>query len=104
MLVGNGLAACKGGACRASSLTHVLPLSAAKGSEMANNNASSSGGIGFFGLLFIVFLVLKLTHVIDWSWWWITAPLWGGAVIFLVVFIVALSVFLALERGKASRR
>lgn len=42
---------------------------------MANEN-SKSGGIGFTGLLFITFLVLKLTHVIDWSWWWITAPLW----------------------------
>lgn len=34
-------------------------------------------GIGFFGALFLVFLVLKLTAVITWSWWWVTAPLWG---------------------------
>ena len=27
--------------------------------------------------IFIVFLILKLTNVIDWSWWWVTAPLWG---------------------------
>lgn len=26
--------------------------------------------------VFIVFLILKLTHLIDWSWWWITSPLW----------------------------
>jgi hypothetical protein len=32
-------------------------------------------------VLFIVFLVLKLTEIIDWSWWWITAPLWGCFVI-----------------------
>jgi len=32
----------------------------------------------FLGLLFIVLLVLKLTDTIDWSWLWITAPLWGG--------------------------
>lgn len=32
-------------------------------------------------LLFLVFLVLKLTAVIDWSWWWVTAPLWGGALL-----------------------
>ena len=46
------------------------------------------GGTGFFNLLFLVFLVLKLTKVIDWSWWWITAPLWGpiAALIFLVIF------------------
>ena len=46
------------------------------------------GGTGFFNLLFLVFLVLKLTKVIDWSWWWITAPLWGpiAALIFLAIF------------------
>ena len=41
------------------------------------NSSGSSSGISFSGLLFIVFLVLKLTNIIDWSWWWITAPLWG---------------------------
>ena len=46
------------------------------------------GGTGFFNLLFLVFLVLKLTKVIDWSWWWITAPLWGplAVLISLVIF------------------
>ena len=37
---------------------------------------SKSGGIGLDVILFVVFLVLKLTHVIDWSWWWVTSPLW----------------------------
>lgn len=38
--------------------------------------------------LFLVFLVLKLTSVIDWSWWWVTAPLWLGLVAsFLLVII-----------------
>lgn len=32
-------------------------------------------------ILFLVFLVLKLTKKINWSWWWVTAPLWGGALI-----------------------
>ncbi len=45
---------------------------------------SSSGGIGFGGALFLVFLVLKLTGVIAWSWWWITAPLW---IPFLILFV-----------------
>lgn len=31
--------------------------------------------VTFPGLLFLVFLVLKLTNVINWSWWWVTAPL-----------------------------
>lgn len=50
---------------------------------------SSGGGVGITGLLFVVFLVLKLTHVIDWSWWWITAPLWGGAALAVVGIVIA---------------
>ena len=57
---------------------------------MADTKSTSSGGIGFGGLLFILFLALKLTGVISWSWWWVTAPLWGGAALFLVVFFVIL--------------
>ena len=54
-------------------------------------NSSSSGGVGFFGLMFLIFMTLKLTGVIDWSWWWVTAPLWGGfALIFFIVVIIAL--------------
>ena len=36
-----------------------------------NNNG---GGIGFFGVLTIVFIVLKLTGAIAWSWWWVLSP------------------------------
>jgi hypothetical protein len=39
-------------------------------------NKTSSNGIGFGTVLFLVFLVLKLTGNIDWSWWWVTSPLW----------------------------
>lgn len=54
-----------------------------------SESSSSSGGISFAGLLGIVFIVLKLTHVIDWSWWWVTAPLWGGiAVAILVIGVI----------------
>lgn len=38
--------------------------------------AKQSGGIGFGGLLTVLFIGLKLTDVIDWSWWWVLAPLW----------------------------
>ena len=41
---------------------------------MADNNTSN--GIGVGTTLFIVFLILKLTNTIDWSWWWVTSPLW----------------------------
>jgi hypothetical protein len=60
-------------------------------------NSSSSGGVGFFGLMFLIFMTLKLTGVIDWSWWWVTSPLWGGfALIFIVIMIVV--VVKALDR------
>lgn len=41
--------------------------------------------------VFIIFLILKLTHVIDWSWWWVTCPLWVSVLIvpvliFLLIF------------------
>jgi len=50
--------------------------------------SASARGIGFIGLLFITFLVLKLTHVISWSWWWVTAPLWGSVLVILLFLIV----------------
>ncbi len=46
------------------------------------------GGTGFFNLLFLVFLVLKLTNVINWSWWWVTAPLWGPVAVLLLLVVV----------------
>jgi len=56
---------------------------------MNNSSSSSSGGIGFVGLLTILFIALKLTNYIDWSWWWVLSPLWISAAIgavFLLVF------------------
>lgn len=50
---------------------------------MASESSSSSGS-GFLGLLAIVFITLKLLGKIDWSWWWVTAPLWGGLAIFMI--------------------
>ena len=51
---------------------------------------SSSNGIGLGTVLFIVFLVLKLTEGIDWSWWWVTAPLWITIVLIVGVFGIVL--------------
>ena len=64
---------------------------------MSQNSSSSSGGIGFVGLLTIVFIVLKLTGVIAWSWWWVLSPLWIGFVVWLVVVVLVLG-FAALSR------
>ena len=56
-------------------------------------STQSSSGIGFYSLLFIVFLTLKLAEigvVATWSWWWITSPLWIPVAIALGVFLVIL--------------
>ena len=47
-------------------------------------------GIGFTGLLSIVFIVLKLTKVIAWNWVWVLAPIWISALLSLAVFAIAL--------------
>lgn len=52
------------------------------------SKSSSGGGIGFCGLLTIVFITLKLTSVIDWSWWWVLSPLWIPAAVILAVFLL----------------
>lgn len=55
---------------------------------MDGNKNTANNGINFATLLFIVFLILKLTNVIDWSWWWVTAPLWIGFVIAIILLII----------------
>jgi len=49
------------------------------------NTNATSGGVGLGTVLFLIFLVLKLCNVIDWSWWWITAPLWGSVALYVLV-------------------
>lgn len=56
-----------------------------------NVKTSTNGGIGFLGALTILFIALKLTHVIDWSWWWVLAPLWiPVAVVLGIIATVAI--------------
>lgn len=59
----------------------------------SNNTNTARGGVGFFGLLTLVFIVLKLTGVISWSWGWVLAPLWipflFGVIIIIVLLFVA---------------
>lgn len=64
-------------------------------SDTSTNN--SSDGIGLFGAMFIVFLVLKLTGFIDWSWWWVTAPLWGSFLMVLSFFATLGIIYLVLK-------
>lgn len=54
---------------------------------MANKKEDNSG-LGLTGVLFIVFLVLKLCGVILWSWWWVTSPLWIPVVCYILASII----------------
>jgi hypothetical protein len=49
---------------------------------------SRNGGIGLSGTLFIVFLILKLVKVIDWSWWWVCSPLWIPVCLGIITAII----------------
>jgi len=49
---------------------------------------SSNNGTDYAGILFIIFLVLKLIGVITWSWWWVTSPLWITAIFVIVVYFI----------------
>lgn len=52
------------------------------------SDSSSSSGISFGGALFLIFLVLKLVGVIDWSWWWVFSPLLIGVGFWILVLII----------------
>lgn len=52
------------------------------------NQVVVSGGIGFFEALGLVFIVLKLCGVIDWSWWWVLAPIWMPVALVLGIIII----------------
>ena len=52
-----------------------------------SERSSFSSGIGVPGLIVVLFTGLKLTNHINWSWWWVFAPIWGTiAVVFVGVF------------------
>lgn len=57
---------------------------------MSKTSSNSSSGIGFIGLLTIVFITLKLLDVIAWSWLWVLSPIWMVALIFLVLIFILL--------------
>lgn len=50
-----------------------------------NSTKSSSGGIGFTSLLTVAFIVLKLCHVINWSWFWVLSPMIFGISLLLII-------------------
>jgi hypothetical protein len=64
------------------------------------SKSNSGTGLSLSAVLFIVFLVLKLTNNIDWSWWWVTSPLWIPLALGLaIVGLVFLGIIVALIFG-----
>jgi hypothetical protein len=66
---------------------------------MSNNSNNSSSGLGLGMILFLIFMTLKLTGYITWSWWYVTLPLWGPLLLVLVILgIAALIAYNKLKR------
>lgn len=61
---------------------------------MSNNTSTSSGGIGFPGLLTVLFIGLKLTGHITWPWVWVLSPLWISALLAIAFLSIAFIIFL----------
>lgn len=55
---------------------------------MSDKTSTSGAGIGVCGLLGIVFVALKLLGYINWSWWWVTLPFWGGFAFCIALFVI----------------
>ena len=65
---------------------------------MANENTSS--GIGIGTILFLIFMTLKLAGFIDWSWWWVTSPLWIPLLFMVAIGGLGITVMTIINRFK----
>lgn len=54
--------------------------------------------IGLLGVVFVTLKLLGIQPVAEWSWWWVTAPFWAGAAIFLFIFTV-IAVIVGLKKS-----
>lgn len=57
-----------------------------------NNSHSNSGGIGFIGALQLAFIIMKLTKLIKWSWWWVLSPTWISAIFAFILIFIAIRI------------
>lgn len=69
---------------------------------MSDNRTST--GVSTLGLLGVAFVVLKLTKVIDWNWWWVLAPFWGGFAIFIFALLIVLILKPFIKRYRRKKR
>ncbi len=72
---------------------------------MSGNGSSGSGlRVGFSGLLALLFIALKLTGYVHWSWFWVLSPLWGGFALIILVMACVFLYALASEVATSRRR
>ena len=65
------------------------------------NNTSSAGCLDIFmAALTILFIALRLTHVINWAWYWVLAPIWAWIIIYIVFIVIGVWVTTRKYRGK----
>lgn len=64
---------------------------------MANN---TDNGSNLTGVLLILFIVLKLTHNIDWSWWWVLSPLWIPVAMVMALMVLTALIVMIVEAFK----
>ncbi len=56
---------------------------------MSSEPSDGTSGGGIVGAIGFTCVILKLCGVVDWSWWWVTAPFWGSPVVFVAAMVVA---------------
>lgn len=68
--------------------------------DRGQGQAPAAGGVGAVGLLAVALIVLKLCGLIDWSWWWVLAPVWMSALLGLAALVVVAALFLWIARDE----
>jgi len=68
---------------------------------MTNKETATSGGIGFFGILTLIFITLKLVGIVNWSWVWVLAPIWIPLALTVAIILVVFG-FISLIATKKS--
>ena len=53
------------------------------------NNQNKSNGTTLGGVVQIIFIILKLTHLVDWSWFWVLSPLWVSFAAIIIIYTIA---------------
>jgi len=60
---------------------------------MSDKESDNNGGLGFFSVLAIIFITLKILGHITWSWWWVLSPIWIGTALTILLWFVLHLIF-----------